>query len=67
VATRYNIQFEGPLSGWLTTSSNANVINAYENAIDISYTSKQDETIFTIYLRQNQPLQTFFILYFSKR
>jgi hypothetical protein len=58
IKTRYNIVFEGPLSGWLTTSSNANPINAYD-AIEVSYASQQDETIFFINIRQDQPLQTF--------
>jgi hypothetical protein len=50
----------------LTTSSYKNAINAYENAIDISHTLQQDETIFTIHLRQNQPLQTFSFNVFQK-
>jgi hypothetical protein len=59
IATRYNIRFEGSLSGWLTTSSNENAINANDDLIEISYSNEPNKTIFTIYIRQDEPLQTF--------
>jgi hypothetical protein len=58
IATPYNIKFEKPLSGWFTTSSNKNAINAY-NVMKISSTSNSDYTTFNIYIKQDEPLQTF--------
>jgi hypothetical protein len=63
IATRYNISLEGPLSGWLTSSSN--VINAYD-VMKISSISDPDKTIINVYISQAEPLQVFSFSIFQK-
>jgi hypothetical protein len=58
ITTPYNISFEGPLSDWLTTSLDGNVINA-SDAMKISAILDQDKTIFDIFITRDEPLGIF--------
>jgi hypothetical protein len=56
--TPYNISFEGPLSGIITTSSSSNDLNAYQ-ITSIQSSTGNNQTIIKINIHADKPLLNF--------
>jgi hypothetical protein len=57
-STPYNISFEGPVSGIITTSSSSEALNAYQ-ITSIQSSTGNNQTIIKINIRADKPLSNF--------